>query len=141
MTGSDYLHRLRTLAADIASLNTEINNLYGVRAAAGLNASAVKTNKGMVDQTSETAIKAATLSATQNQILSNYLDIYEKVFEVREQMQDRLQYAVLSSRYILGKSWEVIAKELNYSVQQIFRVHKLALAEFNRLWGLKYDDK
>ena len=40
---------------------------------------------------------------------------------------DEVQREVLTRRYLLYQKWEVIAKDMNYSVQHIFRLHSLAL--------------
>lgn len=43
---------------------------------------------------------------------------------------DKYRY-LLSSRYIDGKKWDDIADEMNYSVMQIWRMHKEALNQIN----------
>ena len=40
---------------------------------------------------------------------------------------DEVQREVLTRRYLLFQKWEVIAEEMSYSVQHIFRLHNLAL--------------
>lgn len=40
---------------------------------------------------------------------------------------DEVQREVLTRRYLLYRKWEVIAEEMNYSVQHIFRLHNMAL--------------
>jgi DNA-directed RNA polymerase specialized sigma24 family protein len=40
-----------------------------------------------------------------------------------------VQRRVMRARYIDGKCWEAIAKEMGYSVQRLFQIHKAALLE------------
>lgn len=40
------------------------------------------------------------------------------------------QQRVLYERYVRGKRWEVIAEEMFYSTQHIFRIHGAALLSF-----------
>ncbi len=40
---------------------------------------------------------------------------------------DEVQREILTRRYLLYQKWEIIAEEMNYSVQHIFRLHGAAL--------------
>lgn len=47
-------------------------------------------------------------------------------------------YYILSSRYVEGKSFNKIAKDMDYSRMQINRLHGKALIEFEKRYGQEY---
>ena len=134
MTGSDYLRRIRVLDAEIANLNAEINDLYGIRAAAGYDVPKVNGSGIAADQTAETAVKIITLETKRDRLLSEWIDLYRTVSDLLELLPDVLQRIVLVSRYVLGQKWEDVAKDAGYSTKNTFRIHKKALQEFEKLW-------
>lgn len=48
-------------------------------------------------------------------------------------MPSNIYSALLSSRYLEGKTWEDVAEMLHYDERQIFRIHENALKEFRRI--------
>ena len=63
----------------------------------------------------------------------------QRAMALIDMVPDANQMTVLYERYIHLRSWEKISEKLNYSLQYIYRIHNLALDEFNRI--LKEDTK
>lgn len=57
-------------------------------------------------------------------------ELFAEISRAIDQMQHANHILVLSKRYLLMKTWEQIADEMNYSVMQIHRIHKEALENF-----------
>ncbi|MCZ9313172.1 MAG: sigma factor-like helix-turn-helix DNA-binding protein [Methanocorpusculum sp.] len=66
------------------------------------------------------------LEADKNRMKTVFLEISRAI----DQMENANHILVLSKRYLLMKTWEQIANEMNYSVMQIHRIHKDALENF-----------
>lgn len=53
-------------------------------------------------------------------------------------MEDVDMYHVLSSRYVGRKTFEDIAKNIDYTKRQVLRIHGNALIEFEKKYGNEY---
>ena len=73
--------------------------------------------------------------------LELYQKLKEKIFELAEfqmslaasieKIDDVLDRAVLTYRYINNDKWEIIAQKIGYSVMHTHRIHKRALKKFS----------
>lgn len=54
-------------------------------------------------------------------------ELFVEISRTIDQVENVNEMLVLSKRYLLMKSWEQIAEEMNYSVRQIHRIHSEAL--------------
>ena len=61
------------------------------------------------------------------------IDSRNKVKQVINQITDGQYRDVLNLRYINALPWEQIAVELGYSWRQVHRLHKKAIAEFEKM--------
>lgn len=77
--------------------------------------------------------------------LSEYVNDYlETRYDIIHQigtMDSLIEYQVLFSRYVELKNYDDIAKDLNYSDRQIFRIHRKAISNFENKYGYLYLNK
>lgn len=59
-------------------------------------------------------------------------DLFIEISRTIDKLDNVNEMLVLSKRYLLMKSWEEIAEEMNYSLSQIFRMHKEALKDISK---------
>ena len=57
----------------------------------------------------------------------------EKLFNILDKITNPTYKQVLHKRYIQGKRWEDIERELNYAEQHIHRLHKQAIIEVHKI--------
>lgn len=50
-----------------------------------------------------------------------------------DKIEDVVERALLRYRYIKGYTWEQISEELGYSIAQVYRIHKRAFKNFNKI--------
>lgn len=56
-----------------------------------------------------------------------YKEIHDRIYK----MQNRAEKEVLIRRYLMGKTWEQIAVEMNYTYRHVTRLHGAALQSFS----------
>lgn len=64
--------------------------------------------------------------------MCRYINLKYKILSEINAMEDNTLSVILFKRYILGKSLNQIAKELNYSYDHLRHLHLKALREFKR---------
>lgn len=64
---------------------------------------------------------------------NNIADRQIKIEAVINQLADPVERAVLRLRYIGNMYWGEIATEINYSTQHVFRIHSLAVKNFEKI--------
>ena len=57
-------------------------------------------------------------------------ELFAQISRQIDKLENTNHILVLSKRYLLMKTWEQIAEDMNYSVMQIHRIHKEALECF-----------
>lgn len=67
-----------------------------------------------------------------NRDMCKYIRLKYKILSEINAMEDNTLSVILFKRYILGKSLNQIAKELNYSYDYLRHLHLKALREFKR---------
>lgn len=67
-----------------------------------------------------------------NRDMCKYIRLKYKILSEINAMEDNTLSVILFKRYILGKSLNQIAKELNYSYDHLRHLHLKALREFKR---------
>lgn len=71
--------------------------------------------------------EVAILSDRYNRALAKLFSMEVVVLNMINPIKDNVMVTVLMKRYVLGKTYEQISKELGYSRQQLFRINKKAL--------------
>lgn len=130
MTAKQYLRQIYKLNEKIKDKQERINYLKSMSTSIG----AIDYSKDKI-QTSPSADAAFT-----NQIMqiikvekelekdkNRMKELFVEISRTIDQVENVNEMLVLSKRYLLMKSWEQIAEEMNYSVRQIHRIHSEAL--------------
>lgn len=116
------IYHLRMLASSIKATNDGISRSKGQNNDPMGNAVA-----RIVDLENETEIK-----------VKKFIEIRKKIIRQIEYFKNTKYYAVLFERYVDCKTFETIANENDYSFRQIVRIHKIALQEFEKVFGDEY---
>lgn len=66
------------------------------------------------------------LEHEQAMAVRQYKEIYDRIHK----MQDGAEKEVLIRRYLMGRTWEQIAVEMNYTYRHVTRLHGAALRSF-----------
>lgn len=85
-------------------------------------------NNNSFAASSDKAIEAENRANTEIQRLYKMRDkIFSQISKLQPQYKD-----ILYKRYFEYKTWELIAEEMNYSVQWIYTLHERALKDFEK---------
>lgn len=61
------------------------------------------------------------------------IELYTRILEEIENLDNETEREVLTYRYIRGYSWEQICEEIGYSYKQTHRIHINALQHFEKM--------
>lgn len=68
-----------------------------------------------------------------NADIDRYVDLKREAGEIIRQIQNEKYRRVLESRYLLGKTWEAIAVEMDMTYQGVCKTHGRALQEAEKI--------
>lgn len=88
---------------------------------------------GSHDKIDKAICKIVDLQDEINSYVDQFVDARKDVLQILEKLDDPDQYSVLHERYVLYKTFEQIAEDLNFSPQWIFTIHGRALQKVNSL--------
>ena len=84
-------------------------------------------NTGTVSRKMENAVvKLIDLARETDKLIDEYIDHKKAVIAALEKLPER-EYAVLHRHYIRYMSWAMVARDLNYSDMQVWRIKKNGL--------------
>lgn len=134
MTAKSYLQQIKR--CDI-----KIDN--GVEELARLNALATRVTSAMsgdvvsrtrnTDTLGDTVAKIIKLQEELNREVDRYVDLKREANELLSKLESPIYYQILHSRYILYKTWEQIACDMDFTYQWVCELHGRALQEFGKL--------
>lgn len=134
MTAKQYLSQVRRI--DI-KIDNEVNEMAELLTLATKttpnNADERVQTSGTGDKVGDGAIKIADLRTQINKDIDELLEKKEAVKKVIEQVDDDNCYNLLYKRYILYKTWEKIAVEMDYTTMGIWKLHGRALKKVERI--------
>ena len=141
MDAKEYLTQIRKISMQINEKSEEIAKLKAQIEGGSISYEKDGTTSGHTD-TERNAHMIMRLTELKDEI--NYqVDMLilakQRAMALIDMVTDANQMTVLYERYIHLRSWEKISEKLNYSLHYIYRIHNLALDEFNRI--LKEDTK
>lgn len=61
-------------------------------------------------------------------------EIQKKTWWMLEEMEDERGKQIIEERYILGYTWPAIARHVYCSCDHVFKLHRAALAEFQKIF-------
>ena len=90
---------------------------------------------GNKDRIGDMVSKMVDLEKEAQSYVDAYTDLRRKIIIQIDSMPKETYYVVLFSKYIEDKTFDVIAEEMGYSWRQVIRIHGVALAEFEKMYG------
>ena len=141
MDAKEYLTQIRKISMQINEKSEEIAKLKAQIEGGSISYEKDGTTSGHTD-TERNAHMIMRLTELKDEI-NHQVDMLilaeQKAIALIDMVPDANQMTVLYERYIHLRSWEKISEKLNYSLHYSYRIHNLALDEFNRI--LKEDTK
>lgn len=89
-------------------------------------------NKG-TSSMEDTIIKIIGLQEEINHDIDNLVDLKREIMEVIKKVENVEYQTILENRYLSFMSWEKIAVEMKYSIQQIYRLRDKAQKEVEKI--------
>ena len=140
MTTQEYLRQVEKLDAVIKNKQERVEYLRATLLGKGIDYSSERVKTSPQDRFSAT--------------ISEYLDEEKKISRLLVQLLEKRNeivleiehlntkyYNVLYMRYVKMMQFKEIMDEMHISEQTVFKYHRKALQEFEKLWGDKYMKK
>ena len=134
MTAKQYLKQIRKLDNLIA---TKLELLEKMRA---MSTSVSQTfepnkikNKKLRNKTEDLIIKIVDLEREITDDIDRLVDLKRAILQKIDKLENKDHIRILIKRYVLYKTWEQIAVEMNYSFRHVTRIHGHALQEFEKI--------
>ena len=139
MTTKQYLNQIDRINRMINNKLAEIYQLKTMICSISVSADEDKVQTSLdKDKLGNAVAKIVDLENEINKIIDMYVGKRERITSQIDAVNDVMEYQVLFSRYIEGKTFEQIAEDNEYSVRQILRIHGNALVEFEKRFGYEY---
>lgn len=141
MDAKEYLTQIRKISMQINEKSEEIAKLKAQIEGGSISYESDGTISGHTDteRNAHMIMKLTELKDELNHQVDMLILAKQRAMALIDMVPDANQMTVLYERYIHLRSWEKISEKLNYSLHYIYRIHNLALDEFNRI--LKEDTK
>lgn len=132
MDAKEYLRGIRNISYQIKEKREEIATLQAQieGGSAGFESDGTQSGHTDTERNAHMIMKLTELKDELNHQVDMLVLAEQKAIALIDMVTDTNQMAVLYDRYIHFKSWECISAEMNYSLPHIYRIYKLALAEF-----------
>ena len=139
MTTKQYLNQIDRINRMINNKLAEIYQLKTMVCSISVSADEDKVQTSSdKDKLGNSVAKIVDLENEINKTIDMYVGKRERIISQINAITDIMEYQVLFSRYIEGKTFEQIAEDNEYSVRQILRIHGNALVEFEKKFGQEY---
>lgn len=134
MRAKEYLRELRKLDVEVAALRDQIRLLE--QEAEGVKGMRyTRTPKGGKPRdTADVLAEIADLKTIYTRHIDQLTEKRKAAMAAIAGIERTELRSVLIMRYLLGRSWQEIARELNYSKSSILRLHGDALRAFSECW-------
>ena len=129
-----YLKRYRSILKRADSIRRSIDEAHERAVSVSVSLSADKVSgSGAYDRMAEDVVRAADLCEKLYEQLNAARTALEEILEAIASVPDETQKAVLTMRYVEGKSWEQIQEAIAYEKTQAFVLHGRGLYHVN-MW-------
>src|SRR5690554_2482725 len=133
MTAKQYLKQIRKLDNLI---NAKLEQIEKLRAMS-INISRVMSTDNIRSQENRSKIekilvKIIDLEREVTTDIDRLVDLKREIMQKIDAMEDDNYKVLLTLRYLIFKTWEEIAVEMDYTFQWVHQLHKRALIEFER---------
>lgn len=140
MRTEEYLNQARHLDTQINSKLSQIESLSALstKCTATLTDMPGNRNNG-TSKMEDTILKIITLQEEINSDIDVLVDLKKEIMTIIKKVENSEYRTLLENRYLSFLSWEKIAVEMKYSIQQIYRKRTEALKKIEEI--LKDDRK
>lgn len=132
MTAKEYLLQIKDRRDRIRILLEEIEQLRTDAEKVSIDLDGMPHNNGKTSF-EKLAIQLAEAESKLTEEMSDLWSQTMKAHSLIGQMSSPQRQQILTKRYLQGQRWEQIAYEMHFSWNHCFRVHGLALSEFEKI--------
>lgn len=134
MNVKDYLEQAKYLDMRINSKVEQLSTLNDLATKCTVTLSDMprNPNKG-TSSMEDTIIKIIGLQEEINRDIDNLVDLKREIMEIIKKVENVEYQTILENRYLSFMSWEKIAVEMKYSIQQIYRLRDKAQKEVEKI--------
>lgn len=120
------LKRIKLMDELINAKLAERDQLVELATSITPNLDGMPRGSGTSDKVGNAAVRLVVMAKEIDRLIDQYVDFKREVIGSLEKLPE-VEYLVLHKRYVQGLSWGRIAKDMNYSRQQVWRVNVKAL--------------
>ena len=140
MRTEEYLNQARHLDTQINSKLSQIESLSALSTKCTATLTDMPGNKNNgTSKMEDTILKIITLQEEINSDIDVLVDLKKEIMTIIKKVENSEYRTLLENRYLSFLSWEKIAVEMKYSIQQIYRKRTEALKKIEEI--LKDDRK
>ncbi|HHX22428.1 MAG TPA: DUF1492 domain-containing protein [Thermoanaerobacterales bacterium] len=119
-------------------VNTKLEQLQilrdlSMKVSANLTVEKVAGGNNKKGHMENTVVKIVDLEKETKEDVERSIAIKAEIMNTISQVDDPIGQIILEMRYINGKGWDEIARELKYNDRSIFRIHSRALNEITKI--------
>ncbi|MCM3761050.1 DUF1492 domain-containing protein [Alkalihalobacillus oceani] len=131
MNAKEYLSQALWLDQRINSKMEQLETLRTLAMKVNANLTEEKVSGGNITKShmENTIAKIVDLEKEINEDIDRLVDLKAEIMETISQVDDPTCQLLLEMRYINGKTWEEVARELSFEVRTAFRLHGKTLKE------------
>ena len=130
MTAKDYLMQAKFLDMRINSKIQQVEALNDLATSASSVLTGMPRNPNKATSKMADAVaKIVDLQAEINHDIDELVDLKKAISSTIKAVPSPELQTLLEKRYLCFQSWEIIAVDMNYSMQHLFRLHDKALKE------------
>lgn len=133
MTSEEWLEQVKWLDERIDAKLAEREQLLDIATKITPSLDGMPHGGGVSDKVGNIAVKLATLAEETNALVDRYVDQRQKVIQALEILPED-EHTIMHKYYVLGKSWEDIANEVNKSRQTVWNWKISALKKLSEVY-------
>lgn len=111
----------------------EILRTLAMKVSVNLTEEKVSGGKNTKSHMENTIAKIVDLENEINRDICRLVSVKAKIMDIIGRVDDPIGQIILEMRYINGKGWDEISRELNYKDSSIFKIHSRALKEIAKI--------
>lgn len=133
MTAKEYLSQYRFLAEKLNAKLERYQELQDQATHITPNTNGCGSGSEISDKVGKIGTLLADISDEMYDDIKRLRNQYTEIEGTISQVEDDTLQVLLEKRYILGRTWEQIAVEMNFCYRHTCRLHGIALREVDRL--------
>ncbi|WP_350343241.1 DUF1492 domain-containing protein [Proteinivorax tanatarense] len=135
MNAKEYLSQAMWLDQRINSKLEQLDTLRALAAKVGANLTEEKVSGGnnIKSHVENTVAKIVDLENEINEDIDRLVDVKAEITGTINQVDDPISQIILEQRYINGKGWDEVAREIGFDIRTAFRAHGKALKEIEKI--------